>query len=674
MNLDTDYLYDTINNPSAKKLRKRHSSLDYDSNNSVTDESNKPTMTYDHNKPINTYQDLFKANFYDPHNIYNNSPQHLYNNIKTFNYGTQQAFIDLFSASKITNDRLLNDQIKLYAAVAYNDFYNDDKFLLQQLENPKLYTGRTIQSFLNFLGDNTKIRSNPKIMKCILATACNTMNKASKKDKIDLIKHIAINTDDDKILQPCISALNANGCDDWLFLPNCQTENIDYFINLANNPNIKDKNFKSAIFELLAKNNYLEGALNEKYPDMPFAEQLLRETTAVTKSDNPEDKEFFYNCIMGYDDEKLLDMDSEIMRYLVNNFTQENLDAVNNFRGMYGLKVTYTYGDISDTNINSVKRLQFDAMVGKVEDERFRSMLHTKEFLEFKPDNNHKFKYNDYDRLDDESIAIKSLKEYGFDEYIGTVKDMFCNMHVPPKIAVKFNLKDINEMVAKNNEYEYYVAYDEWDGRYFHKDRFALSELKSGHKIEDARHAFWKEVAKNKKLVKTISADLTDDNVTIDEIWENAANVGDPYVYRATNFQVHHKKPLKDGGENTPDNFVIVNKLSHQFLHQQDSPLIELYENPNAKTPQDKIATQEPVTPNARRIRIINEFTNEDSHHKVIYYGGPHPQSCYRGLLHDMTNTKEKAQQYVKEVKKKEREIEVAVNLVFAHIKKQLDL
>lgn len=668
MNLDTNYF--------AKKLRKRksHLSLDYDSNNSVTDESNKPTMTYDHNKPINTYQDLFKANFYDPHNIYNNSPQNLYNRIKTFHCGTQQAFIDLFSASKITNDRLLDDQIKLYAAVAYDDFYNDDKFLLQQLENPKLYTDRTIQSFLECLGSNTNIRSNPKIAKCILATACNTMNKASKKDKIALIKHIAINTYDDKILQPCISALNANGCDDWSFLPNCQTENIDYFINLANNPNIKDKNFKSAIFELLAKNNYLEGALNEKYPDMPFAEQLLRETTAVTKSDNPEDKEFFYNCIMGYDDEKLLDMDSEIMRYLVNNFTQENLDAVNNFRGMYGLKVTYTYGDISDTNINSVKRLQFDAMVGKVEDERFRSMLHTKEFLEFKPDNNHKFKYNDYDRLDDESIAIKSLKEYGFDEYIGTVKDMFCNMHVPPKIAVKFNLKDINEMVAKNNEYEYYVAYDEWDGRYFHKDRFVLSELKSGHKIEDARHAFWKEVAKNKKLVKTISADLTDDNVTIDEIWENAANVGDPYVYRATNFQVHHKKPLKDGGENTPDNFVIVNKLSHQFLHQQDSPLIELYENPNAKTPQDKIATQEPVTPNARRIRIINEFTNEDSHHKVIYYGGPHPQSCYRGLLHDMTNTKEKAQQYVKEVKKKERKIEAAVNLVFAHVKKQLDL
>ncbi len=672
MNQDTDYMYDTINNPFAKKLRKRKRPSTYEV--SEEDSDNKPTMTYDHNKPINTYQDLFKANRYDPDNIYYNSPQNLYNYIKRFNFGTQQSFIDLFRAAKITNDRLLDDQIKLYAAVAYNDFYNDDKFLLQQLENPKLYTGRTIQSFLNFFGDNTKIRSNPKIMKCILATACNTMNKASKKDKIDLIKHIAINTDDDKILQPCISALNTNGCDDWSFLRNCQTENIDYFINLANNPNIKDKNFKSAIFELLAKNNYLENALNEKYPDMPFAEQLLRETTAVTKSDNPKDKEFFYNCVMGYDDKKLLDMDSDIMRYLVDNFTQENLDTVNNFRGMYGLKVTYTYGDISDTNINSVKRLQFDAMVGKVEDERFRSMLHTKEFLEFKPDNNHKFKYNDYDQLDDESAALKYLKEYGFDEYIGKIKDTLCKMKVPPKIAVKFNLKDINELIAKDNEYKYYVAYDEWDGRYFRKDRFSLSELNSEHKIEDARHAFWKEVAKNKKLVKTISADLTDDNETIDEIWKNAANDGDPYVYSATNFQVHHKKPLKDGGENTPDNFVIVNKLSHQFLHQQDSPLIELYENPNAKTPQDKIITQEPIVPNARRVRIINEFANEDSHHKVIYYGGPHPKSCYRGLLHDMTNIKEKSQKHVKEIKKKEKKIETAVNLVFAHLKKQLGL
>lgn len=665
MNLDTDYF--------AKKLRNRKSHLSSD---------------YDHNKPINTYQDLFKANFYDPHNIYDNSPQNLYNRIKTFNYGTQQAFIDLFSASKITNDRLLDDQIKLYAAVAYNDFYNDDKFLLQQLENPKLYTGRTIQSFLECLGSNTEIRSNPKIAKCILATACNTMNKASKKDKISLIKHIAINTYDDKILQPCISALNANGCDDWSFLPNCHTSNLDYFLDLANNPNTKDKNFKSAIFKLLAVNHYLEETLDEKYPYMPFAEQLLHETTAVAKSDNPKDKEFFYNCVMGYDDKTLLNMDSEIMQYLVDNFTQENLDAVNNFRGMYGLKVTYTYGDISDTNINSVKRLQFDAMVGKVDDERFHSMLHTKEFLKFKPDNNHKFKYHDYDRLDDESIAIKSLKEYGFDEYIGKIKDTLCKMKVPPKIAVKFNLKDINELVAKDNECKYYVAFDSCDGRYFRKDRFVLSALNSRHKIEDARHTFWKEIAKNKKLVKTISADLTLTTTSgardkiheettseiMDEIWENATKYGDPYVIGAPNFQVHHKKPLKDGGENTPDNFVIVNKLSHQFLHQQDSPLIELYENPNAKTPQDKIATQEPVTPNARRIRIINEFTNEDSHHKVIYYGGPHPQSCYRGLLHDMTNTKEKAQQYVKEVKKKERKIEAAVNLVFAHVKKQLDL
>lgn len=663
MNLDTDYF--------AKKLRKRKSHLSSD---------------YDHNKPINTYQDLFKANFYDPHNIYDNSPQNLYNRIKTFNYGTQQAFIDLFSASKITNDRLLDDQIKLYAAVAYNDFYNDDKFLLQQLENPKLYTGRTIQSFLECLGSNTEIRSNPKIAKCILATACNTMNKASKKDKISLIKHIAINTYDDKILQPCISALNANGCDDWSFLPNCHTGNLDYFLDLANNPNTKDKNFKSAIFKLLAVNHYLEETLDEKYPYMPFAEQLLHETTAVAKSDNPKDKEFFYNCVMGYDDKTLLNMDSEIMQYLVDNFTQENLDAVNNFRGMYGLKVTYTYGDISDTNINSVKRLQFDAMVGKVEDERFHSMLHTKEFLKFKPDNNHKFKYHDYDRLDDESIAIKSLKEYGFDEYIGKIKDTLCKMKVPPKIAVKFNLKDINELVAKDNECN--VAFDSCDGRYFRKDRFVLNALNSRHKIEDARHTFWKEIAKNKKLVKTISADLTLTTTSgardkiheettgeiMDEIWENATKYGDPYVIGAPNFQVHHKKPLKDGGENTPDNFVIVNKLSHQFLHQQDSPLIELYENPNAKTPQDKIATQEPVTPNARRIRIINEFANEDSHHKVIYYGGPHPQSCYRGLLHDMTNTKEKAQQYVKEVKKKERKIEAAVNLVFAHVKKQLDL
>ncbi len=222
--------------------------------------------------------------------------------------------------------------------------------------------------------------------------------------------------------------------------------------------------------------------------------------------------------------------------------------------------------------------------------------------------------------------------------------------------------------------------YDSVGDYLFTKTRYHLAEFDAESLKEDAKSQFWMDLAKNPKMVQAISADLKKkgiNNYTIDLIWSNAQD-GNPQGCRRQNrvnsisFQLHHDWALKDGGENKPNNFVAVTAFSHKFLHQQDNPLVTLYKNENAKSPDDKIITTTPLTPDAKRVRLRIGFVNETVHPKVRYYGGPRKQSICKGLLRNMTNVAEATKKAVKENKKKEEKIDALSEIIRKNIEKQI--
>ena len=99
----------------------------------------------------------------------------------------------------------------------------------------------------------------------------------------------------------------------------------------------------------------------------------------------------------------------------------------------YGLKVSIEEGDYASGDKNTAKRLEFDSMVSSIDDEEYYKLLHTEEFLTFKPDKRKKYKWMDYTSLEDESSAFKTLKKYNFDSLLNVAVDSFIKNHVPPE-------------------------------------------------------------------------------------------------------------------------------------------------------------------------------------------------------------------------------------------------
>lgn len=432
----------------------------------------------------------------------------------------------------------------------------------------------------------------------------------------------------------------------------------------------------SSIEEIFRNRDYIQNTLNENYPNLRFEEQILQ--AAQDAQGSEEKKNRFYNFLLSEGEERVLDIDTKVMQYLVDNFTQANLDAVNNLKKFYGLKVSIEEGDYASGDENTAKRLEFDSMVSSIDDEEYYKLQHTEEFLNFKPDKRKKYKWMDYTSLEDESSAFKTLKKYNFDSLLNFAVDSFIKNHVPPEKAKNFNVKDICELIVQDEGKK--EIYDR-DGDYlFTKTRYHLAEFDAESLENDARSQFWMDLAKNPKMVQAISADLKKKSVadyTIDLIWSNAQD-GNPQGCRRQNrvnsisFQLHHDWALKDGGENKPNNFVAVTAFSHKFLHQQDNPLVTLYKNENVKSPDDKMITTTPLTPNAKRVRLRIGFVNETVHQKVRYYGGPRKQSICKGLLRNMTNVAEATKKAVKENKKKEEKIDALSEIIRKNIEKQI--
>ena len=431
----------------------------------------------------------------------------------------------------------------------------------------------------------------------------------------------------------------------------------------------------SKIEEVLRNRDYIQNTLNENYPNLSLEEQILQ--AAQDAQGSEEKKNRFYNFLLSEGEERVLDIDTKVMQYLVDNFTQANLDAVNDLKKFYGLKVFIEEGDYASGDENTAKRLEFDSMVSSIDDEEYYKLLHTEEFLNFKPDKRKKYKWMDYTSLEDESSAFKTLKKYNFDSLLNVAVDSFIKNHVPPEKAKNFNIKDIFELIVQDEGKK--EIYDR-DGDYlFTKTRYHVAEFDAESLKDDARSQFWMDLAKNQKMVQAISADLRKkgvDEYTTDLIWSNAQD-GNPQGHgwdrvEAISFQLHHNRALKDGGENKPNNFVAVTSFSHKFLHQQDNPLVTLYKNENAKNPDDKIITTTPLTPNAKRVRLRIGFVNETVHQKVRYYGGPRKQSICKGLLRNMTNVAETTKKAVKENKKKEEKIDALSEIIRKNIEKQI--
>lgn len=533
---------------------------------------------------------------------------------------------------------------KAFTFEGFDDSIIDNIFLrVEELKNPdnKLYWYKDILS----------IRPTDENIARILKQAAK--ENFSATPKLDLLSVIAENTSNRKILHTIAQQkeeINQNTEDD-----------VKYEI--------------SKIEEVLRNRDYIQNTLNENYPNLSFEEQILRAVHDAQGSEEKKNK--FYNFLLSEGEERVLDIDTKVMQYLVDNFTQANLDAVNDLKKFYGLKVSIEEGDYASGDENTAKRLEFDSMVSSIDDEEYYKLLHTEEFLNFKPDKRKKYKWMDYTSLEDESSAFKTLKKYNFDSLLNVAVDSFIKNHVPPEKAKNFNIKDIFELIVQDEGKK--EIYDR-DGDYlFTKTRYHVAEFDAESLENDARSQFWMDLAKNPKMVQAISADLKKksvDDYTIDLIWSNAQD-GNPQGHgwdrvEAISFQLHHDWALKDGGENKPNNFVAVTSFSHKFLHQQDNPLVTLYKNEKAKSPDDKMITTTPLTPDAKRVRLRIGFVNETVHQKVRYYGGPRKQSICKGLLRNMTNVAEATKKAVKENKKKEEKIDALSEIIRKNIEKQI--
>ncbi len=85
----------------------------------------------------------------------------------------------------------------------------------------------------------------------------------------------------------------------------------------------------SRIEEIFRNRDYIQNTLNESYPNLSFEEQILQ--AAQDAQGSEEKKNRFYNFLLSEGEERVLDIDTKVMQYLVDNFTQANLDAVTAF-------------------------------------------------------------------------------------------------------------------------------------------------------------------------------------------------------------------------------------------------------------------------------------------------------------------------------------------------------
>lgn len=444
----------------------------------------------------------------------------------------------------------------------------------------------------------------------------------------------------------------------------------------------------------LKEKNYIGGILAEKYPDLCFEKALIKEAARVMKSGSEKEKKDFYDFILSEGEIHLLnDIDEKVCNYLVNNFSQENLDEVNALRSFYGLRIVIDKTDFEDKNLRTVRRMQFDDSISRTEKytddgeyNEYYFMQYSEAFRNFKPDRRRKFKFSDYYDVLDKSEAVKVLKDYGYGTFVDILPEALAEAKVPPELVSEFNIKDLQAFVydADPNKDVY-----GWRGDYLFTKRWVELEgdIYDPDYLMGARESYWMDMVKNKKLVQVMSDDLRRHGISerdIKQLFNSAEEDGYPNFGRKRErvnsvfFQLHHVLALKDGGLNYPNNYVPVVRYpadydgsgcrfsSHTPLHRHDTPLDEFYLVEGVTSSQDVMITRKPVTPDAKRVKIRTVFVDDDNpYKKVLYYGGARTCSRYSGRLHDMENIALKAKSLAEKQKLGDAKMKLLVQIVF---------
>jgi len=449
----------------------------------------------------------------------------------------------------------------------------------------------------------------------------------------------------------------------------------------------KIKNIESDLEE----KGIIRRVLGEKYPDLSFEEALIREAAKVVKSGSEKEKEQFNNLLLAEGERRLLnDIDYNVCTYLVNNFTAQNLDDVNALRSFYGLKIIIDETPFETPNLRTVRRMQFEDSVSTTDpDSEYYVVQYSKAYREFKPDRRRKFKVSDYYDMMDKSEAFQILMDYGYADFAGILPEALAKAHVPPEVASQFNIKDLQAVFYEqlpDDEKDVYT----WDGEFLFTKKWI--EIEGEYDTEDligARKSYWMDMVNNKQLVSCMRDDFLRHNVSgedADKLFEMAEEEGYPNAGRrwekvtSVKLPLHHILGLKDGGLNYPSNYapVVVYEdglNSHTPLHRYDTPLDKFYVVEGAKLPTDIMLTRKPTRSDAKVVRIRTIFTDdeENSHKKVLFYGGARKCSRYVGRLHNMENIALKAKAIGKEQKRRDAKMKMLVQIVFKNVERTIE-
>ena len=373
--------------------------------------------------------------------------------------------------------------------------------------------------------------------------------------------------------------------------------------------------------------------------------------TAIESNDEKTLQEF-RKTLKQLGDKQVYRIDHAAMEYLVNNFTEENLKKVNNLRAFWGLKSVISEESLTEKNLRDIRRLEFSQKIGvTARSNPHYEHTYSKDYQKFVPDYNAKYEPDDYKEVLKKNNAVKQLEEHGFDTFVEQLPRVLAKAHVPPELVYT---NDEHQLLVK--DFEHLLV------EHYHLDQTKLNSMqlaKIEHRADPVRETFWKEIANDKKLVEHITKYLEKHGVPdyeIDQMWRDAKDYGWPNLstgrqtIRPVFMQVHHRIALKDGGTNTPDNFVIVVRIpnwndwsiaeldSHSPLHEYDNPLIHLYKHKEVGN-DGIIISQKPKSKDDVEIRLNTVFVADEENirnnkpERVLFYGSIDPEDMYVGKV-----------------------------------------
>lgn len=459
---------------------------------------------------------------------------------------------------------------------------------------------------------------------------------------------------------------------------------------------VRNTEYKNVVLveKILHEREYIKSVLAKKYPKLCFEEAVIREAARVVKSGDEAEKRQFNNLLLAEGEDVLLNViDENVCTFLVDHFSQKNLDDVNALRSFYGLKIIVDETDFADANVRAVRRMQFDDSVSRPDTtSEYYPIQYSEAYRNFRYDGRRRFKPSDYYDMLDNNEAVQLLKDFGYGYFVSQLPDVLAQAKVPPEIAIQFNAKDLQAVVYEQLPDEEKEVYG-WDGDLlFVKKWVKMEDENDEDDLPGAREQYWMDMVGNKQLVKQISDDLLRHGVSQDDVerlFSCAEEEGYPNFGGRRNrvssvfLQLHHVLGLKDGGQNYPQNYAPVafypegswhgvhtSFSSHAPLHRYDTPKDKFYVVEGAKKPTDIMLSRVKPFDDAKAVRIRTVFTDDEGgeRKKVLYYGGARKSSRYVGNLKGMVNIELRAKKIAKRQKLEEVRMKRLVQIVFQNV------